>query len=96
MIYKDFEDYLKEVHAQQYHGLDDEMTDDFEKFLDNLDIDVCMLYADRYATEKYKEGYANGIVAQVRKWKDKEVIAGVDFKEPLTKLDELTAKETQL
>ena len=32
-----FEEYLKEIHANQYEGLDDEMPDDFNDFLGGLD-----------------------------------------------------------
>lgn len=52
MKYKDFEDYLQETHAQEYHGLDDDMPDAFDSWLAGLDIEEIMLYADKYAIEK--------------------------------------------
>ena len=35
---KEQEDKLKEKHAKGYHGLDDEMLDDFETWLEELDL----------------------------------------------------------
>jgi len=32
-----FEEYLREVHAAQYIGTDDNMGDDFERWLEDLD-----------------------------------------------------------
>lgn len=32
-----FEDFLKEKHAENYMGTDDNMPDDFERWLSNLD-----------------------------------------------------------
>jgi|GEM_PF-2328247 len=32
-----FEDYLRNVHAKQYEGLDDDMPDDFDSWVTNLD-----------------------------------------------------------
>lgn len=43
-----FEDYLEEIHAKQYHGLDDDMPDDYENWLSNLDIEELIEYADCY------------------------------------------------
>lgn len=35
---KDFEEHLKELHAKQYTGLDDEMPDDFEIWINGFDL----------------------------------------------------------
>jgi len=34
-----FEDFLKEEHASNYHGADDDMPDDFDNWLGNLQAD---------------------------------------------------------
>lgn len=34
---KTFEEHLMEVHAEQYHGTDDDMPDDYERWLEDLD-----------------------------------------------------------
>lgn len=34
---KTFEEHLMEVHAEQYHGPDDNMPDDYERWLEDLD-----------------------------------------------------------
>lgn len=47
--YKDFEDFLQEKHAWQYEGLDDEMPDDYERWLTELDITDVIKWADEYA-----------------------------------------------
>lgn len=49
MKYKDFEDYLQTKHAEQYHGLDDNMPDDYEEWLSNLSSDEWIFYAQKYA-----------------------------------------------
>ena len=32
-----FEEYLQDRHAVQYHGTDDDMPDDYERWLEDLD-----------------------------------------------------------
>lgn len=39
-----FENYLKEAHAKQYFGIDDDMPDAFENWLSNLDIEELLQY----------------------------------------------------
>lgn len=46
-----FEEYLQERHAAQYHGTDDDMSDDFDGWLVNLEIDKFIEYADRWGKE---------------------------------------------
>jgi len=36
MKYKNFEEFLKEKHGKQYIGLDDDMPDDYEHWLENM------------------------------------------------------------
>lgn len=45
-----FEDFLKEKHAKQYYGLDDDMSDAFEYWLSNLDVDELITFADEAIT----------------------------------------------
>ena len=44
----DFEDYLASQHAKQYTGTDDLMPDDFEDWLENLDKQELIEFADKY------------------------------------------------
>ena len=44
-----FEDYLKEVHAQDYIGTDDDMSDGFESWLEDLQIDDLIDYGNKFA-----------------------------------------------
>lgn len=48
---KTFEDFLREKHAEQYSGLDDDMPDDCEKFIDELEPYELISYADKFAKE---------------------------------------------
>lgn len=45
----DFEEFLSEVHAEDYIGLDDDMPDSFDNWLSNLSIDEIINYANQYA-----------------------------------------------
>lgn len=44
-----FEDYLREVHAEDYIGLDDDMSDAFEGWLESLQIDDLIDYGNKFA-----------------------------------------------
>jgi len=46
-----FEQYLKDIHAINYMGTDDDMPEKFETWLANQDIDTLMSYADDYAKD---------------------------------------------
>jgi hypothetical protein len=50
ILYKldNFEDFLTEIHADQYHGLDDDMPDDCGDWIANLDPEEFIDYADQY------------------------------------------------
>lgn len=49
-----FEDYLKDIHAEDYHGTDDDMPDDFERWLENLDNNDLMEYAEKWGIKLLK------------------------------------------
>ena len=44
---KTFERYLQDIHAQDYHGTDDDMPDDFERWLTELQVDDLIEYAEQ-------------------------------------------------
>jgi len=46
---KEFEDFLQEVHGEQYVGTDDMMPDDYEEWLQDLDVDMWILLGMRFA-----------------------------------------------
>lgn len=46
-----FEDYLQDIHAQDYHGMDDDMPDAFDGWLVDLQVDDVIQYAEAYALE---------------------------------------------
>jgi hypothetical protein len=50
-IYKSFEDFLSWKHAEQYTGLDDDMPEDYEEWLQDLDINDVIKWADEYAAK---------------------------------------------
>lgn len=43
-----FENFLMEQHAKQYMGTDDNMPDDFNKWLCNLEVDEWLAYGDKF------------------------------------------------
>ena len=51
----DFEAYLAEIHAEQYIGPKDSMIDDFNNWLDGLEIDEWIELGDKFGTMKAKE-----------------------------------------
>ncbi len=44
-----FEHYLKEIHAQDYVGPDDDMSSSFECWLEDLQIDDFIDYGNKFA-----------------------------------------------
>lgn len=50
-----FENYLKEVHAKEYMGTDDDMPDAFDNWLGDLAADEFINYADEYAAAVLKD-----------------------------------------
>jgi len=50
-----FESYLVDRHADQYEGLDDEMSDDFNDWIADMDSEEMMDFADLYGEEIKKE-----------------------------------------
>ena len=43
-----FEEYLQDIHEKQYVGLDDEMPDDFNWWLENLEPEDYFRYAEKW------------------------------------------------
>lgn len=44
-----FENYLQEKHAEQYTGVDDDMSDNYDVWISNLDGQELINYADIFA-----------------------------------------------
>ena len=44
-----FNDYLQEIHMEDYHGTDDDSVDAYETWLSDLQVDEIMAYAQTYA-----------------------------------------------
>jgi len=53
-----FEEYLQNKHAAQYQGLDDEMPDNFNEWLEDLGSDEMIEYADKWH-DTYLEAIAD-------------------------------------
>ena len=51
-----FEEYLEQIHAEDYTGLDDDMPDRFDSWLTDLQVDDLMTYAQEWGDTRYKEG----------------------------------------
>lgn len=56
-----FEDYLKDVHAKDYTGTDDDMPDDFESWVGELDVQEVMDFAEIYGLIQNKAGYQEAV-----------------------------------
>lgn len=54
-----FEDFLKEKHAEDYTGTDDDMPDAFDAWLGNLDGDDYMTFAQEYGDKMYQNKFSN-------------------------------------
>lgn len=46
-----FEDYLRDIHAKNYMGTDDDMIDAFENWLADMSREEIIDYADLWASE---------------------------------------------
>ena len=46
-----FEEFLKERHAGDYHGTDDAMSDAYEKWLADMDMDTLIALGDLYGLQ---------------------------------------------
>ena len=75
----EFEQYLQEIHAKDYHGLDDDMPDAYNAWVSELDAGEMREYAEEWGEELEEEkDKALAIVLDfVERWnkqdKDKEV-----------------------
>ncbi len=49
---KTFENYLQDLHAKDYHGTDDDMPDDFERWLEQFDVADILDMVARYEKNK--------------------------------------------
>ena len=52
MIKEHFIDYLAEIHAENYAGLDDDMPDQFEMWCEELGWEELMQYADDWRDQQ--------------------------------------------
>ena len=60
-----FLDYLAGVHAKDYHGTDDDMPDDFKRWMDGLDSDDLIALAEEAIREK--DDYIREIMVNTKK-----------------------------
>lgn len=67
MNYKDFEDYLQTKHAEQAHGvLDDDMPDDYERWLSDLSAEEFIEYAEKYARIVGNQTIESGMMDRIQ------------------------------
>jgi hypothetical protein len=53
---KTFENYLQDRHAAQYGGLDDEMGEDFDDWLEDMDKQDLIAWGNMYGAAQRAEG----------------------------------------
>ena len=56
---KDFEYFLQEQHIKQYQGSKSNCVDNYEYWIENLDIDDLIYFANLYGIEKAQETLEN-------------------------------------
>ena len=49
-----FEDFLQDIHAEQYEGLDDDMPDNYDTWRQEMDVDDWMAYGEMFADKLQK------------------------------------------
>ncbi len=57
---KDFEEFLKQKHAEFYAGTDDNMPDDFERWLERMSQEFLLETAGLYGQLQYVQGKIDG------------------------------------
>lgn len=64
---KTFEQFLQDVHGDEYHGLDDDMPDAFERFVCDLDAETWFEYGDEYGEycAKFVANEANRLASNI-------------------------------
>lgn len=55
-----FESYLQDCHARDYVGIDDDMPDDFDRFMEEMDVEDIIMYAERFSRKEYERGLSDG------------------------------------
>jgi hypothetical protein len=55
MANQTFENFLIDKHADQYQGLDDDMPDDYDSWLEGLGIDDILAYSEEYGDGREQE-----------------------------------------
>lgn len=65
---KSFEDYVKDIHATNYTGADDDMYDSYERFIESLHTQDIIDFADIYGRLMYQEGKIVEIKEQLAKF----------------------------
>ena len=70
-----FEDFLKDIHAKDYHSTDDNMPDDFERWIENLDGNDYMEYAEKalhQQREMIRKEIGNELLKRMMKYDSKD------------------------
>lgn len=78
---QNFENFLKEKHAEDYMGTDDDMGDDFECFLEDIEKDEMLELADEWTKN----------VLEFAQLKVKQIKGVYSAHDALTKVDEVLA-----
>lgn len=47
-----FEEFLQQKHAEQYRGVDDDMAEDFERWIMDLEIEQIIQFAEEWKEQK--------------------------------------------
>lgn len=78
---QNFENFLEEKHAENYMGTDDDMSDSFDHYISNLQVDEVMQLADEWTAN----------VIEFAQLKVKQIKGVYSAHDALTKVDEVLA-----
>lgn len=56
MTNQTFEEYLQQVHSEDYIGIDDDMAESFDSWMAELDNEELIEYANQYGEIMYQQG----------------------------------------
>jgi len=61
MTRQTFEDFLEDKHGENYQGIDDDMSDNFDRWLCDLDVQDLLDYGEEYGERMFSRGCKEAI-----------------------------------
>ena len=67
-----FENYLSEMHMQNYRGIDDDAPEAFSNWLVNLPVDTLIAHAETWGNLMFKKGKSSITYEDIEDFQEKE------------------------